>query len=56
LDALDALRSLGTMPIQTVQSESAASLYEVRNTLKFFSIWAELNKVLLIGNLMEQPP
>nr|TKS08498.1 uncharacterized protein D5086_0000102880 [Populus alba] len=28
LDALDALRSLGTMPIQTVQSESAASLYK----------------------------
>lgn len=29
LDALDALRSLGHIPIQTVQSESAASLYKV---------------------------
>ena len=29
LDALDALRSLGHFPIQTVQSESAASLYKV---------------------------
>ena len=29
LDALDALRSLGHLPIQTVQSESAASLYKV---------------------------
>ncbi|KAK9267528.1 hypothetical protein L1049_009956 [Liquidambar formosana] len=28
LDALDALRSLGNFPIQTVQSESAASLYK----------------------------
>ncbi|KAJ0018482.1 hypothetical protein Pint_10961 [Pistacia integerrima] len=28
LDALDALRSLGHIPIQTVQSESAASLYK----------------------------
>ncbi|XP_021662309.2 uncharacterized protein LOC110651318 isoform X2 [Hevea brasiliensis] len=28
LDALDALRSLGQIPIQTVQSESAASLYK----------------------------
>lgn len=28
IDALDALRSLGHMPIQTVQSESAASLYK----------------------------
>ncbi|XP_010655692.1 uncharacterized protein LOC100254898 isoform X2 [Vitis vinifera] len=28
LDALDALRSLGHLPIQTVQSESAASLYK----------------------------
>ncbi|XP_012072160.1 uncharacterized protein LOC105634023 isoform X2 [Jatropha curcas] len=28
LDALDALRSLGNIPIQTVQSESAASLYK----------------------------
>ncbi|KAG8637465.1 uncharacterized protein LOC122721944 [Manihot esculenta] len=28
LDALDALRSLGNVPIQTVQSESAASLYK----------------------------
>lgn len=29
LDALDALRSLGPVAIQTVQSESAASLYKV---------------------------
>ncbi|XP_022715492.1 uncharacterized protein LOC111274827 isoform X1 [Durio zibethinus] len=28
LDALDALRSLGHVPVQTVQSESAASLYK----------------------------
>ncbi|XVF25425.1 hypothetical protein REPUB_Repub13aG0211300 [Reevesia pubescens] len=28
LDALDALRSLGHIPVQTVQSESAASLYK----------------------------
>lgn len=29
IDALDALRSLGNVAIQTVQSESAASLYKV---------------------------
>jgi hypothetical protein len=29
LDALDALRSMGNVAIQTVQSESAASLYKV---------------------------
>lgn len=29
LDALDALRSLGNIAIQTVESESAASLYKV---------------------------
>lgn len=34
LDALDALPSLGNIAIQTVQSESAASLYKV--CLEFF--------------------
>ena len=34
LDALDALRSLGNIAIQTVQSESAASLYKV--CIEFF--------------------
>ncbi|KAK6917144.1 Zinc finger, C3HC-like [Dillenia turbinata] len=29
LDALDALRSMGSIPAQTVQSESAASLYKI---------------------------
>ena len=29
LDALDAFQSLGNVPIQTVESESAASLYKV---------------------------
>ncbi|KAF2316732.1 hypothetical protein GH714_042073 [Hevea brasiliensis] len=38
LDALDALRSLGHIPIQTVQSESAASLYKVNyRILNLFS-------------------
>lgn len=43
LDALDALRSLGNVPIQTVQSESAASLYKVNHLiLNLFSfVWAD---------------
>jgi hypothetical protein len=39
LDALDALRSLGNVAIQTVQSESAASLYKVCFDLVCFSIF-----------------
>lgn len=36
LDALDALRSLGPVAIQTVQSESAASLYKVFLLYSFY--------------------
>lgn len=36
LEALDALRSMGHFPIQTVPSESAASLYKV--CLVLFSV------------------
>lgn len=38
LDALDAMRSLGHIPIQMVQSESAASLYKVGNLCNFWSL------------------
>ncbi|RVW89966.1 hypothetical protein CK203_036573 [Vitis vinifera] len=46
LDALDALRSLGHLPIQTVQSESAASLYKV---LFFILYHVCLHEILLAG-------
>lgn len=39
LDALDAFQSLGQVPVQTVESESAASMYKVcLDTLIFFQV------------------
>ena len=37
LDALDALQSLGRTGVQTLQSESAASLYKVSFLLTFYN-------------------
>lgn len=53
LDALDTLRSLGHIPIQTVQSESAASLYKVcylyyRNVLDVVKIFCSLHALAFL--------
>ena len=53
LDSLDALRSLGHIPVQIVHSESAASLYKVSGlNSEIWWIWG-ITFVFLIELLLE---
>ncbi|KAK6932161.1 Zinc finger, C3HC-like [Dillenia turbinata] len=51
LDVLDALRSMGSIPVQTVQSESAASLHKVCRSLVLYKLFLSISMGYVYGDV-----